>query len=81
MSNLSLSSVGIWCIILAQNKIIKFVDFISNTRTARANDRCPGLIAYQQYRYHQFYGPVSSNHLMTAASACQEASTFATRKL
>ena len=33
---LSLSSVGIWRIILAQNQIINFVDFVSNTRSAWA---------------------------------------------
>ena len=36
MSNLSLSSVGIWRIILAQNQIINFVDFIRNMRSAWA---------------------------------------------
>jgi len=33
MSNLSPSSTDIWCIFLAQNQIINFVDFISNTRS------------------------------------------------
>jgi len=36
MSNLSLSSVDFWRIILAQNQILNFVDLISNTRSAWA---------------------------------------------
>jgi len=52
-SNLSLSSVDIWRIILAQNQIINFVDFISNTRSAWAQWRrkefksvTPGFVPY-----------------------------------
>ena len=66
-SNLSLRYVGIWRIILAQNQIIDFVDFISNTRSAWAT-AAQGPIAYQQYQYRQFYESVSSNQLTTTAS-------------